>query len=150
MPDDTNWASTWIYHSNPNNISIIMKSTLNIGRKKMRKTASLYKDINKQFNSFENKNCQPRGTLNIFIINEKDINNSRYFEKGSSGPDKIIFGRYFKTNNSLYITPEFFRVPEYFAHELAHYFYDECGFAFGSDMAEEKQAYKFQNFYEAQ
>lgn len=105
----------------------------------------MYKDIKKQFLLFENSKCIPTNTLNMFVISEKEINDIRYFVQAR--PGHIIFGRYYKPNNELYITPEFFKVPKYFAHELAHYFYDECGFIFKNNVAEEKRTYEFQNFY---
>lgn len=148
MPDSIHWV-TDEHRSNPE-INIIIKSTFKVSRKKIGKTINIYVNTRKQFNLFEGYNCKPSEILNVFIISEKAINNFKYFEKGSSGPNKIIFGRYFKEDNYLYITPEFFRVPEFFAHELAHYFYDECGFTFENDMAEEKRTYEFQNFYEVQ
>ena len=148
MPDNTNWV-THEHRSDPK-IHVIIKSPLKVSDRKISKTMNFYINIRNQFDLFEDVKCRPHGILNIFIISEKAINNSIYFEKGSSSPDKVIFGRYFKEVNDLYITPEFFRVPEFFAHELAHYFYDACGFTFENDMAEEKRTYKFQNFYEVQ
>jgi len=102
---------------------------------------TLIGEVRYNFAIFSGHECHSDAKLNIFIVDEKDINNPRIFsKKGSAG--KVIYGRYFRETNELYITPEFLEKPEFLAHEMAHYFYDEC-----RDEVEENRAYEFQDFY---
>lgn len=98
------------------------------------------------FGSFENINpelCYFE-RLNVRIVSPRIINNKRLFRDAISNSE--VFGRYFWRKNLLYITSEVFSNPEYLAHELAHYFYDECGLWRGR-LEEERRAYRFQELF---
>jgi len=75
------------------------------------------------------------GYLEVRIIREQDLDNRKYFagEEAFSYDDNIVFGRYFKQTNILYVVPPYLGLYYWrknFAHELMHYFYDDCGITF--------------------
>lgn len=97
------------------------------------------------FNEFEKDapTCM-LSDLNIKIVSPSILNDRKRFNDYIS--QREVFGRYYWKYNALYITEEAFEHPEYLAHELAHYFYDECGMYRGTEE-EEQNAYKFQGLY---
>lgn len=98
-----------------------------------------YLDIEYQFRSFNGGVCKcPR--INVFLVSREFLNS---WGDGKTG----VFGRYFRARDTVFITPEMFNRPEFFAHELAHHFYYSCGQNLGSDDNEEVMAYKFQEYY---
>ena len=111
----------------------IVEKTFNITKERFFKYYSSIEDI-----------CR-LDPVNIFIVeNEKDLDNTKFFpnesvySNGLEG-NKIVFGRYFVLSNNLYIVPVLLK--EYywrknFAHELTHYFFDECGIRFKNDDEE--------------
>jgi len=76
------------------------------------------------------------GNLEVRIISEHDLSNNEYFPSEyfvSKDGDFIIIGRYFEKTNILYVVPPYLGLYYWrknFAHELMHYFYDDCGITF--------------------
>lgn len=105
----------------------------------------IYKHTKKLFHEFEkNIHCTER-PLEIRVVSAKIMNNKDVFKDFRKGGE--IFGRYFWRSNLLYITPEYKKKPDYLAHELVHYFYDECALFRGTDL-EEQHAYGIQLLFE--
>jgi len=107
--------------------------------------AKIYWDIEDKFlNDFEpNLHCPNKKPLEIRIIGENVLRSKKVFVE--AGPHD--FGRYFANVNRLYILPKFFDRPEYLAHELAHYYYDECKIKLDNLEKEHIKVYRFQHFY---
>ena len=82
--------------------------------------------------------CQLK-PLRIRIITEEQLNSPKFFIY----IDPIMFGRYFREDQHLYLTPEALHKKRYFAHEMAHYLYDTCGIHFKSDQEEHDQIKQF-------
>lgn len=125
---------------------IEIQSIYDINNKKLHNIQLIYsKSAILFFNKFEKEisECKP-GQLNIKIVSPSILNDRKKFNDYTS--QREVFGRYYWKYNILYITEEAFEHPEYLAHELAHYFYDECGIYRGTEE-EEKNAYKFQGLY---
>lgn len=80
-----------------------------------------------------NKKCT-LGFLEIRVVGAQHINNPEYFYWADAS--KIVYGRYFKNSNILYIT--FDRIDDYsiLEHEIVHYLYDECNMSEENDRAE--------------
>ena len=97
-----------------------------------------------EFDGAPECNRDSLGPLEIRIINKETLRNKDYFFKA----EERNFGRYFAEYNTLYIIPEIFYHHEYLAHELAHYYHDECEVAFNNKRAEHRRVYKFQYFYD--
>lgn len=76
------------------------------------------------------------GPLKVIIVTSHlELDNRLYFPSENVYADapgegnKIIFGRYFRQANTLYIVPPDFKKyywKDNFAHEPLHYFFDEC------------------------
>jgi len=126
--------------------NITIKSTLPLKNWKIKNITNIY-DSSKNvfFNSFENLTCDydKLGPLEIRVISADMLRDRRYFAMAMP----YNFGRYFKLSNTLYIIHDMFNHPEYLAHELAHYFYDECKVDFKGDIKEHTKVYQFQDFY---
>ena len=107
----------------------------------------LTKDHFFQFTEIDNKSCY-NGKLIINIITEGDLDSRVYFpyEYDYSDGKLFVLGRYFRHSNVLYIVPPNLNIYYWrktFAHELMHYFYDDCGIIFRNDDLEHKQIEKF-------
>ena len=139
------YSIQWVTNRKRGNITIKSDSLLH--NKKIQQIESIVggaKDL--FFNEFRGVpecNKDNLGRLEIRIINKKTLRNKDYFFKAQS----TNFGRYFPQYNTLYVIPETLYHPEYLAHELAHYFYDECGITFSSEVEEHRRVYKFEDFY---
>lgn len=93
------------------------------------------------------------GPLEVRIVkNHQELDNRTYFPGEDEYADlpgegtEIIYGRYFRLTNRLYMVPPY--VSKYywrknFAHELVHYFFDECGIKFVNDTEEHKEINRF-------
>jgi hypothetical protein len=66
------------------------------------------------------------------IISHSQMNSSTYFY--DIEPGYITYGRYYKLNNVMYLTPETFDEPEFIKHEVAHYMYDDCNVGLEPDV----------------
>jgi hypothetical protein len=125
---------------------IKVKSTIKMKNWKTKRVEKIYYNAKSMFfNNFENISCDPNklGQLEIRIISADMLRDKRYFHLATPRN----FGRYFPSSNTIYIIYDVFNHPEYLAHELAHYFYDECGVKFKNISAEHVRVYKFQDFY---
>jgi hypothetical protein len=70
--------------------------------------------------------------LEIRVVkNSTDLSNERYFPVSSEDRGYRIYGWYFPNSNELYITTPngWTKWNRWFAHELLHYFFDDCGMA---------------------
>lgn len=112
-------------------------------------------NIEERFFSYfdiDKKECQ-LNTVNIIIVRNHYILSDRNFfpnedvySDSKSGGSKIVFGRYFSITNNLYIVP--INLKKYywrsnFAHELLHYFFDECNVIFNNINIEHKDIDNF-------
>lgn len=91
--------------------------------------------------------------VNIIIVkNYHELDDRRKFPQESVYSDKpgegnkIVFGRYFTITNNLYIVPV--NLEKYYwrrnlAHELTHYFFDECDVEFNDIDEEHEYMYDF-------
>jgi len=83
---------------------------------------------------FGDNGCCSLGKLNINIIPQRELDNKIYFPKEGvySNNRFIVFGRYFRYNNTMYIvSPNYYHGwGKFFAHELLHYLYDTCDIYF--------------------
>ncbi len=77
--------------------------------------------------------------LEIRIISEGKMNDPKHF----AYIDPVIYGRYFRENEHIYLTLEATKNKKYFAHEMAHYLYDVCNMKFSSSKEEHKEIDKF-------
>lgn len=127
------------------NGGIKLKSSLPLKNWKIEKIRQIYFSAEYLFfHEFENIECLDLGPLEIRIVSANILRDKKYFEYA----EPRNFGRYFESSNTIYIINEVFEHPEYLAHELAHYFYDECGIKFINDDAEHVKVYRFQDLYE--
>lgn len=84
--------------------------------------------------------------LKIRVVkSHHELNNREYFPGESTYADEphegneIIFGRYYRRANTLYIVPPNFSEyywKENFAHEILHYFFDICNIEFANNNKE--------------
>ncbi len=82
-----------------------------------------------KFHKIDDSHCES-GHLEVRVISKQNLNNKIYFAGEYFTGEKVfpqVIGRYFEKTNILYIVQlnEYYW-EEYFAHELAHYFYDDC------------------------
>lgn len=123
----------------------------------MRRTYNITKKLFFLYWYEENK-CQ-LGQLKIKIVRSHyDLSNHEYFPEEyvyADLPDEgtaIIFGRYFRVTNTLYVvSPNEIKYhwKRDFAHEILHYFFDECGVSFINNNAEHIKVYEFLNKHKA-
>ena len=115
-------------------INIILKSINYISENEISTFKIIYAEVKTKF--FEYIKIDPavckNEQLEIRIVTEQILDNRKYFpnEDTYAGIDTIIFGRYFQQNNILYIVPmnfERYYWKNNIAHELIHYFRDDCG-----------------------
>lgn len=103
-----------------------------------------------EFWGFSRDQCD-LDNLYVYIVAEKDLINPRYFPGEKLAPSGfIIYGRYFREKNKLYIVPPDLSIyywRKYFAHELAHYFFDDCGIKFPNNYVEHKFLDKFIKYF---
>lgn len=124
---------------------VLIKSDRVLGRNKIIKIKRMMRKIEYTFlHQFEpGLECIELDKLEIRIIDKKILRSKKYF----SAARPSNFGRYFPTSNTLYIIHEFFDNPEWLAHEMAHYYYDECDVHFSSIDEEHKKVYAFQDIF---
>jgi len=118
----------------------------------MNKTYKLTKQLFFSYWGLQQDQCC-FGHLKIKIVrNHFDLSNYKYFPDELEYADppgeggKIIFGRYFRLANTLYVVrPN--EIKYYwkrdFAHEILHYLFDECNMKFYNDDAEHQKIYEF-------
>jgi len=106
-----------------------------------------YMQIKKHFSEFENLGtCLAHSSLDLRVISLSEINDPKYFELSSKNGYEY-FGRYFRGVRVLYITKQsIWHDTNEFAHELAHYFYDQCGKSFLNDDIEHERIEQFQAY----
>jgi hypothetical protein len=139
LPQKVEWKTNKILEN-----EIILKSTSQLKEWQVKKIYQTYQNIEYLFfNIFENISCNKLDNLEIRIVSSDVLRDRRYFANASPRN----FGRYFATSNTIYVIYEVFDCPDYLAHELAHYFYDECNIKFKDDIAEHIKVYGFQDFY---
>lgn len=139
--------------------NIEVKSKFAISEAELKKIHIAFINTKNKFESFMNMNLQKceMEKVKIRIIGLDDLSNQKYFPNereysdppDSKGLGMFVLGRYFKYNNHLYLAPEhnhvFWRVNV--AHELAHYFFDECNVHFASSDEEHNIIYKFEKLF---
>ena len=133
------------WESNVKIQNMTIKSMFFLRSQKIRQISLIYSYSKHMFfNEFESM-CDERNfaDLEIRIIRPDILRNTDYFPTAN----RLDFGRYFSSSNILYIIPDMFNKPEYLAHELAHYFYDECKIKFLNDKEEHKKVNKFERLY---
>ena len=86
--------------------------------------------------------CEYLAPVKLRIVPTSMIRNDNYFM--FAGPTS--FGRYFPSVNTIFISAEMFEHPEWLAHEMAHYYYDECR-TLCKPAREEMMVYRFQDIY---
>jgi len=140
LPFPVEWK-TATYVSN----HIRLKSTLKLERPQVKKIKNILGHINYLFfNEFEpDLRCADMGQMEIRIIRLSTLTNKKYFVAARA----TNFGRYFSITNTLYIVPDMLKNPEWLAHEMAHYYYDECRVKFKDARNEHLKVYKFQDLY---
>lgn len=80
--------------------------------------------------------------VRILIVSEESLDSRMCFpdEDDYAYKNEIVFGRYFKRESTLYIVvPNLYLHPlwkSYFAHELAHHLFYDCGQTFVSSQEE--------------
>lgn len=126
--------------------NITLKSELLLNKRKIRRVKRIIRNTEYIFfKRFETGLiCDDMGPLKIRIVSKETLRNTDYF--ASAKPTN--FGRYFVSSNTLYIASDVFRHPEWLAHELAHYYYDECDVHFDSIDEEHQFVYAFQDMFE--
>lgn len=86
--------------------------------------------------------CEYSAPVKLRIVPTSIIQDDNYFM--FAGPTN--FGRYFPSVNTIFLSIEVFEHPEWLAHEMAHYYYDECRALCAHDR-EEMVVYRFQDAY---
>jgi hypothetical protein len=115
------------------NDNIILKSIAPITEKDISAFKAIYLKVKTKYFEYANINsitCKNK-QLEIRIVTEQILDNRKYFpnEDTYATSGTIIFGRYFQYSNILYIVPPDFEKYYWennFAHELLHYFRDDC------------------------
>jgi len=120
-------------------------SDIKINSKKRVRLEKIIGDITHHFFSDYETSlpCSDRNDLQIVIIDRNILTDNRYFIAAKP----TNFGRYFYSTNTIYIVHELFRHPEWLAHEMAHYFFKECGVLFDSAEEEHEYVYDYQNLF---
>lgn len=131
----------WPFTVKITNELIVKSYYMNLPFEDIDRIAYLYALTIDRFVEFKNVNCivEP---LEIRIITEDQMNSPEYFEY----IDPVIFGRYFKENNHMYLTLEAVRKKRYFTHEMAHYLFDTCKIDFGFDPKNHKEHKEVRRF----
>ena len=120
--------------------NITIKSYYALSSGRIRIIQNEMKSIKRRFNDYYMTNCKP-GPLEIRIVKISWLNSSDYFDWVDHR--YLVFGRYFKLRNIMYVTSETFSDLYTLDHELTHYMYDECIVYFESDAQEHRQLDRF-------
>jgi hypothetical protein len=127
-----------------------IKSTKYLTNFQITIVVNTFEDTEKRFFSYFNidkKRCR-LNIVNIIVVENPHILNNKnifpnedVYSDNKPGESKIVFGRYFSITNNLYIIP--INLKKYywrsnFAHELLHYFFDECNITFDNINIEHK------------
>lgn len=124
--------------------NVTVRSAFQLDSREVQIINTVYKRTRKKFfRSWGIKPTQCRlGHLNVRIVRDHfDLDNREFFPEEPVYADlpwegtEIIFGRYYRKANTIYIVP--LKLKKYywrknFAHELLHYFFDECGVRFSN------------------
>jgi len=116
---------------------ITLKSTEALSFSQIQLLKNTFDDTETRFFPYYNisrDSCE-YGPLDIRVVKDYSVlNNKAYFpnldKESYAGPGERIFGRYFRDGNILYIIaprPYVYDWKHDFAHELLHYFFDDCG-----------------------
>ena len=132
-----------------------VKSANRLGAKHIRLVRETYELAETKFLKFwllEHDECKFIPLEVRIVESEEELNSRLYFPGEDVYADKpeegteIIFGRYYKLTNKLYIVPPYtsqYYWRKNFAHETIHYFFDECGIKFFSGEKEHKVIERF-------
>lgn len=143
------WKHSFVIFDNVN-----VKSLWKISNNKIEMMKTTYALIKKAFFSWygldptECKNAE----LNVKIVDEHILDDRHYFpdEEAYAGKGEIVFGRYYRDTNVLYIVPPNLKKyywKEDFAHELAHHFFNDCGIIFINSADEHAAMERFLDGY---
>lgn len=80
--------------------------------------------------------------LEIRLVGQKQLNSRKYFHYIDR--NFIVFGKYYKVSNILYITPESFKDTIIFEHEILHYMFDDCG----PELSPEEEHEKIESYFD--
>ena len=149
---ETAWGDT----AKVNNI-IEIKSVYRIDNKDLKIIKRVFNITSNAFRQYYKVNINECDLepLNMFILKSyKELDNKDYFpgEDEYTNPNSqvVMFGRFFRSTNNLYVMPvntRDFYWERSFAHELLHYFYDECGMKFFNDINEHAEIDRFLKSY---
>lgn len=142
---NSNWQTITDIDNEP------VQSIYMLSDKELRLMTNAYEHVQKSFFAFyaiSAAQCR-QNQVRILIVNQDALDSRICFpdEYDYARKGEILFGRYFKTENALYIvSPNLKAYPrwkDYFAHELAHHFFNDCGWKFESDYVEHLYVEKF-------
>jgi len=129
-----------------------VKSQISLTKKQIELIRKTYRNAESKFFEYwkiDRRECSS-DVVEVRIITEYELDNRTYFpgEDDYTDASGTVIGRYFRHSNVLYIVPPYpakYYWRKDFAHELAHYFYDDCGIKFLSDYNEHIAIREFLN-----
>lgn len=130
---------------------IRLKSRWPLDNDQVRLFRSVYRDTKRLFHNHYDgfiRKCDAL-SVDVMVISRTDLSNKEYFpgEDKYSIPGETVIGRYFRSKNTLYIVyPDKPIWKRDFAHELLHYFYDDCNAYFPSSTEEHRAIDQVLNF----
>ena len=134
--------------------SVIMRSKIALTSKHLLLFKQTLQNVERSFFEYydmDRSRCKNE-QVRIDVITEYELSNRMYFpgEDDYTDKDGVVLGRYFRHSNSLYIVPPFTK--QYYwrrniAHEMLHYFYDDCMVKFGDNDKEHAEIDRFLNTY---
>lgn len=111
--------------------NVIVKSYIPLTNENIQNIKNEINIIKINFNNYYKTDCHP-GYLEIRILKLEWLNSLEYFSWVD--PNNIIYGRFYRINNLLYISNEALGNSKTLQHELLHYLYNECGFKLNDDQ----------------
>jgi hypothetical protein len=81
--------------------------------------------VEEGFRVYNNPDACSDDGFELRVVSHQQMNNSRYFN--DLEPEFVVYGRYYRLSNIMYVTPDTFNETEFIRHEVTHYMYDVCG-----------------------
>lgn len=128
--------------------TMLRSTSYKFGTKKLNRVYKIMYNAKRLWEEFEGRKCDP-GYLEIRVLTEKEMNNSRHFRPS---PDDQragdYYGRYFRGAKTLYITHYglIFNSVN-FAHEYSHHLNWACDVFYINDDAEHERIDEFEDYY---
>jgi len=128
--------------------NVVVKSIDTLTRKQIKLIRDVYDTAVEKFYTHYGVGKCKVAKLDVRVIYEEELNSEIFFpnEYHSTESGKFIFGRFYRDSNVLYIIhmeQAEYHWKKYFAHELLHYFYNECNIKFRNNKDEHKEMEKF-------